>query len=92
VSIKILPVRDNLLIELLVSKAKLIELPDVMHRRLRKVKVLEVGPEVKEYKPGDLVAINFYNGTEVDLLDYSLNADLYRIINQDQIIAKIIEE
>ncbi len=53
--------------------------------------VKRIGPGVKEFAVGDRVLISSYTGINLYLWHYGIKDERYRIMREDEILAKVIE-
>ena len=83
---KIVPVRDNILVEVLEEKTVgLIVKPEHYSQRARKARILAIGPEVKGYAEGDVIIIAWYVGLEVDFMEVTYSQEKIRMINASEV-------
>ena len=73
-----------------------IYLPDMHSENSRLARVLAIGPEVKEYKPGERVLVNFFAGKVLDVVTVSTlikkQDDTLRVVTDEEILVGVIEE
>ena len=73
-----------------------IELPENHHERSRIGVIQQVGPEVRDYFPGDRVLLSTYAGVRIHLIGRQIDGkdideDCYRIIRAEEIIATLTD-
>lgn len=66
-------------------------IPENARQRVRVFEVADIGEDVTLFKPGDMVLISFYTGIYIDLI-HNVEPENLRIITQDEVIARIVEE
>jgi co-chaperonin GroES (HSP10) len=71
-------------------KGKLI-IPENVRQRVRVFEVVDCGPMVRNFTIGDKVLISFYTGIYIDLI-HDVEPENLRIIEDEEVIAKIIED
>jgi co-chaperonin GroES (HSP10) len=88
---KVIPVRDNILVEFLIDKGKgIIEIPDEHRQTSRRAKILDVGPEEKSYKKDEIVLLSWYSGIDIDIPGAPYSREV-KLIRGEQIIARVEE-
>jgi len=68
-----------------------IYLPEKHSERSRVATVIEVGKEVKLYEKDDRVLVSWYTGVIMNVMGMDMKADLHRMLNEDEILAKVEE-
>lgn len=54
--------------------------------------VIEVADDVKNFKPGDRIFINFFSGSGIDFIDTDCKHDTHRFLSEVEILGKVVEE
>jgi co-chaperonin GroES (HSP10) len=71
--------------------------PDSHSERSRIGVVMDVGPEVKDYKVGDRILVSWYTGTRVHLDGETMYGkpvveDAFRVMRECEILGKVLED
>jgi co-chaperonin GroES (HSP10) len=79
------------------GKVVTIAIPEQHHERSRIGIVKQVGEEVTQYVPGDKVLLSVYAGVRIHLIDKEIDGepideDRHRVIRQEEIVAKILDD
>ncbi len=86
---KVVPVRDNILVEFLIdSKKGLIELPHEHKQSSRRAMILDMGPQANTFKVGDIILLSWYSGIDIDLPDTPYSSEV-KLIREEQILARV---
>ena len=70
-----------------------IYLPDMHSENSRLARVLSIGPEVVDYKPGEMVLINFFAGKVLDVVTISTlikkQDDTLRVVTEAEVLVGV---
>lgn len=77
------------------KKVGSIILPDMHSENSRLAMVLSIGSEVKDYKPGEVVLVNFFAGKVLDVVTVSTlikkQDDTLRVVSEEEILVGVAE-
>lgn len=92
---KITPNKGRVFVELDSVKERMvgsIYIPDKHAEQSRVGTVLEVAPDVEQFKKGDRVFINFFSGTGVDYPGSGYHYDTHRFLSEVEVLGHISGE
>lgn len=92
---RIVPIEDRMLVKLSsadkIGYKGTIIIPENARQRVRVFEVVDKGSKVDQFEIGDKILISFYTGIYIDLI-HEVEPENLRIVTQDEVIAKVIED
>ncbi len=87
---QIIPARNNMIVKRVEqTTGGVLVLPTHHSQRAELVEVISCGSECTKYKEGDVLIKSSYSGSELDFASLGNDWDKYRMIAEEQVVAKI---
>jgi co-chaperonin GroES (HSP10) len=94
-NLEVMGERIFLVFDQMVDRVGRVIMPDKHSERTRTAEIRAIGDKVTFYKPGDKVLLSWYTGIRLHLEGQEINGepvdeDRFRVVKQEEILAKII--
>ncbi len=92
---KVKIIGDRVLVEMIDIQERFgkLYIPPSAKEQLHKARIVGIGEKVQEglFKVGEVVLISWYVGIPIDIVDYEIPREKFKIMRPDEILCKWIE-